>query len=372
MSVDPNVSGPSRNPARRLRVFLSYAHGDANVLYRVVRALEAAGMVPVWDAEIQPGRTFTTDIQRRIATAHVFMPVLTPNSVGRPWIHQEIGFALGIDVPVVPLAIGELPGEMIEGLQAVVVKDDLTDLDSALERFKCDELVPNGQRGSILQALGVAVQIADFTEERTRTLVAFARETAKPSPIRQRAIFSSFSLPDADPSDPLWDAIELRRHRSDYYRQLLREERRILEEHARGGGCYLILRPFLDYRAVGPGVHRQQLQVLAGFLRAMPSSLVTVAIADTGEHGNLTLVGDWFGARALPPRPGSEYRDTLFSHHGPTVLRWVEQFDEEVSSILRRNKVGALESRDYALHRIQARLKQLPSDWRARHAAGSA
>jgi hypothetical protein len=101
--------------------------------------------------------------------------------------------------------------------------------------------------------------------------------------------------------------------------------------------------------------------VLASFLRSMPPSLVTVAIADSGDHGNLTLVGDWFGARALPPRPGAEYRDTLFSHHGPTVLRWVEQFDEECSSILRGSEVGAGESRDHALHRIQERLKQLPS-----------
>jgi hypothetical protein len=361
MSRKQNQSGATHHRKHPLRVFLSYAHSDLNVLDQVVKALESTGMVPVWDDKIKPGAEFTNEIRRLIATSHVFMPILTGNSAANPWIHQEIGFALGIDVPVVPLALGALPDEMIKALQAVIVKKDMSDLFSKVEQLECEDLVLKGQAGSGLEALGVTIQVADFTEDRTRNLVTFAQAVKEPSRIRQRGIFSSFSLPNAEIDDPVWNTIDLPQKRSNYFRQLLKKEREVLEHHAKYGGCSLILRPFLDYRSVGAQVHRQQLELLATFLKSMPNELVTIAITDIGDHGNLTIVGDWFAARALPPRPGSEYRETLFCHHSPTVLRWLKQFDDEVESILCASEVKPNKSRAYALLKIQDRLKQLAS-----------
>lgn len=88
MSRKQNQSGATHHRKHPLRVFLSYAHSDLNVLDQVVKALESTGMVPVWDDKIKPGAEFTNEIRRLIATSHVFMPILTGNSAANPWIHQ--------------------------------------------------------------------------------------------------------------------------------------------------------------------------------------------------------------------------------------------------------------------------------------------
>jgi hypothetical protein len=55
--------------------------------------------------------------------------------------------------------------------------------------------------------------------------------------IRIQAKTSTFSLPNVDLNDPLWDAREGTRENS--YRELQLEERRALERHARVMGCRL-------------------------------------------------------------------------------------------------------------------------------------
>jgi hypothetical protein len=142
----------------------------------------------------------------------------------------------------------------------------------------------------------------------------------------------------------------------------LRDERRILEEHARVGGCSLILNPFQDFSAVGARVHRSQLEVLRQFLTSMPEDMITVAVADGSFAGNLTIVGDWFGAKALPAQSGSGYRQTVFSTHASTVLRWTRDFDEELEDGLRAKGIGVHGSCDHALKRIDDRLRELPAE----------
>jgi len=211
-----------------------------------------------------------------------------------------------------------------------------------------------------LERLGVTTHITEESEERTRMLVNYARQTPRPSRVRQRAIFSSFSLPDADATSKIWDSIELRDKRSPFFRKLLRSERLLLGEHARSGGCSLILYPFQDFSPVGHQVHRSQLRLLREFLISMPENIITVVTIDGKFPGNLTLLGDWFGAKALPPQPGSEYLQTVFSHHAPTALRWVRDFDKQLEDHLNAQGIEARESRDRALQRIDSRLSELP------------
>src|SRR4051812_22832436 len=108
------------------RVFVSYAHEDRKLIPQVEAALKELGMVPVWDKQIQLGRPFTDEIKRKIATAHLFLPLITKLSKAKPWVHQEIGFANGIDVPVLAVGLGTLPGGMIAGIQAVTLKGGLS------------------------------------------------------------------------------------------------------------------------------------------------------------------------------------------------------------------------------------------------------
>src|ERR1043165_4876801 len=99
-----------------LRIFLSYAHADKDKVKQIADLLNYMGLLPVWDKDIAAGTVFDDRIRRQIAQAHLFMPLLTANSYNRLWVHQEIGFALGIGVPVVPIAIGTLPEGMLSGI----------------------------------------------------------------------------------------------------------------------------------------------------------------------------------------------------------------------------------------------------------------
>ncbi len=345
----------------RFRVFISYAHADREKIERIVVFLRKLGFAPAWDQDIAVGTAFDDGIRRRIAQAHVFMPLLTLNSLDRPWVHQEIGYALGIGVPIVPVALGVLPKGMLSGIQAVSVKDDLSDFRKRIKQAGIDRLIQSSLAEEELERIGITTCLADFSEERTKLLVRYARESSKPAPVRQRAIFSSFSLPDASPDHLIWDSIELQERRSEYYRGLLRDERRILEEHARIGSCSLILNPFIPFPAEGAKVHRSQLEILRDFLTSMPEDMIRVAFVDGRFSGNLTIVGDWFGAKALTPQPESDYRQTVFCHHAPTVLRWANEFDRELEDNMRSSGIDVHRSRDHAVKRIDERLRELPS-----------
>lgn len=288
------------------RVFISYAHSDRETVEHVDLVMRNMGLIPVWDKDIGGGREFDDGIRKRIAQAHIFMPLITRTSRDRPWVHQEIGYALGIGVPVLPVALGALPEGMLSGIQAICVKDDLSDLPAGMEQASIESLVFANPEGE-LERLGVTTHIAEFSEERTRMLATYAGEVPNPSAVRQRAIFSSFSLPK-EVTEKIWESIELRDRRDEYFRTLLSRERRILEQHARTGDCSLILYPFLDFSDVGAGVHRSQLNLLREFLRSLPEERITVVTVKSRFPGNLTIIGDWFAAKALPPQSGAEYR----------------------------------------------------------------
>lgn len=123
----------------------------------------------------------------------------------------------------------------------------------------------------------------------------------------------------------------------------------------------MVLNPFVDFSAVGARVHRSQLEILREFLISMPEDMIRVAFVGGRFLGNLTIIGDWFGAKALPPQPGAEYLQTVFCHHASTVLRWLLDFDQELEDSLHANGIEVCESRDYAVKRIDDRIRELPS-----------
>lgn len=339
-----------------LRVFLSYSHYDAGVVLTIASELRALGLNPVWDQAVVPGSPFTDFIKEKIATAHVFVPILSKASQQSAWVHQEIGFAIGIDIPVLPVAIGVLPAELLAGLQAVTLREDLADLSEKLKRIDFRSLVLSGGLEPELQRLGINSELANAPEERARMLVTFAQRAPEHGVVRQRALFSSFSIPREDPADPVWTAIDHPRNRSEFYRQRLRREREVMEEHAGRCGCQLILHPFGLATDDGES-QRERLRQLIGFLEKQPDETTRVAISHSGLKESLILVGDWSGARSLLPPARSDYRQTLFCRHAPTVLRWVVEFDREIESLLARSSIRPEESREAALEALTVSLR---------------
>jgi hypothetical protein len=359
------VAPPPEEPgAYPYRVFISYAHEDQQQAQRVVNYLRGLGVVPLWDEDIGAGTAFTETIKEMIASAHLFMPLLSHNAQQCPWVHQEVGFAMGINIPVLPVALDNLPGEMLAPLQAVRLGPGPDDLRQRLTSQLLERTVRSAGRHFTV------TQVADWQETRTELLGQYAErflEQGRYGRVRQRAPLSSFSIPNCDISDPVWELFGGAGERAWYYRSLLRREREALERHARVAGCSLILSPSLDLPRVGTAAggerhdraRRVRLEILKQFLETMPNDRVRVAFTESAAEGNLTLVGDCYLAEAVVPRPGLEYRQTVFNTHPPTVLRALWRFDREIEELEAARPEGSGSSRAVALARIEETLRRL-------------
>jgi hypothetical protein len=353
--VSPRSSLPgSQRFSYPFRVFISYAHADIDLVLRIVGILETLGLQPLWDKNIRPGTPFTDAIKDLIAQSHVFIPLITENSQSRPWIHQEAGYAIALNIPVVPIAIGNLPSEMIASLQAISVSPDLEDLPARLHDINLERLVlPNPPKPRAM------MEIAEWPEKRAELMVSYAQwviDLGDYGYVRHLGTSSTFSIPDCDLDDPLWKDRDGTASRSDYYHYIQREERRILERHARVAGCSLIVDPTATFfNTRGPNARRARMQVLRDFIASMPPDKLRVVMSLKARRGNIVIVGDYFAAESQVPRPGG-YRQTIFNSHPPTVLQKTHQFDQEFEELYATKGV-ALEEADAQLEAI---LKDLP------------
>jgi TIR domain-containing protein len=342
----------------RFRVFVSYSHEDRQHAEEVVDVLRnKMELEPIWDSDIRPGSPFSDAIKGLISHAHIFMPIITKNSQERPWVHQETGYAMAVNIPVLPIAVSTLPTEMTAQLQAIKVKEDFSDLPDRLLEVNIEQVVfpPPARPASI-------VEVADWPETRTELIAQYANRVVDLGAygrIRQRGAMSSFCLPDKDVSDPVWAKRDGNSLRSPYYHLLQREERRALELHAQARGCSLIIdpsRPF-DINKLGPCAARTRLETLLEFLGSMSDDQVHVVVSTRARGGNLLIVGDWFVAESLVPRPGEGYRQTVFSWHAPTVLRRSRKFDQEFDELYRASGLGPDDSRKAAMTVIEKEIQ---------------
>lgn len=86
-----------------LRVFVSYSHHDQSLVEKIVNILKDGGITVLWSSTLSAAGQFSEEIKRFIEHAHVFMPILTEEGSKRGWVHQEIGYAIGLHIPIFPL-----------------------------------------------------------------------------------------------------------------------------------------------------------------------------------------------------------------------------------------------------------------------------
>ena len=343
------------------RVFVSYSHDDAEQADIVREHLMRIGAQPMSDVNLPPGASFAQEIKRRISCAHVFIPLLTARSKKRPWVHQEIGYAMGMGVPVLPLALDELPKGMAEHIHAMSVLPDLSDLDHRLDRRQLDFVVRQSQDAGLAR-----FETARRATHRTRALVEHSRDAYEahgPARVRQSSAFSSFSLPRRGPKHRRWqrrnpgaDAESIR---------LLRDERRTMEDHARQGGCDLVLDPYVMLRPPGPDHEGPvgldalavRVEVLLEFLESMTDDMLRVVIRRGEIEGSLVLVGDLFLAEAVAPYYGGGYRQTTFTWHAPTVLARAQEFDDDFQDHLDEADLSGRSSRQVAIDELNDLLR---------------
>ena len=171
--------------------------------------------------------------------------------------------------------------------------------------------------------------------------------------MRSRSGLTSFALPDLEVGGPEWDERDGDMVRDLPHRKLLREERRVLEQHARGKGCSLIIDPTFKL-ANGPRAKRRRILTLVQFLSGMPDKRVRAVVRRRApaDPANVLLLGDWFQATSVSPRPRVGYRETLLTWHAPTVRRGIHEFDEELMDLLADQHLEPESSREPAIEAL--------------------
>ncbi len=342
------------------RIFISYSHEDRGLVETVVGILEENGLRPMWDAGFTWGLGFHEQIKDFIAHAHVFIPIITKTSSNRGWVHQEIGYALALNIPILPLTVGEVPpGQMLQHLQSISWDgNDIKGLKIQLTKATFDSLVKIIGRNS--RAL---FECAEHHEERTSMIIEYATKVRNMNAyghVRLKGALSSFQIPDKPCFHPAWKE-RYNYEPNRYHCQQLRRERKVLEEHAREKGCSLIIDPYVDYRNYGVSARRARLETLLEFLESIDAEKIRVAIhKDMPKGQNLTIVGDWFAAEAVSVAVGGGYQQTIFTRHAPTIREQIKIFDEELEFVLKSNGIDVDSSRDEAIACIKKILEGIP------------
>ena len=309
------------------RVFVSYSHEDVALARQVVSALERNGMVPVWDKKLTGGTGFDEQLKVFIAHSHVFVPILTPLSSSAGWVHQEIGYAMGSHVPVLPVCQGQVPGEMLQMLHGVFL-DKTEDIPRVLSWAVFDGLVRRAE--ALLPPLFTCAALLENRSEMIAHHARQVRDMGAHGHVRQKGGLSSFGIPNHSLQHPFWKQRFGDQHRSVELFRLLREERLKLEEHARAEGCTLLVYPGKNYRELGPEVKRIRIGTLIEFIESMPEDKLRVLISRNPLAHSVTIVGNWFVAESITADLVRGYRHTIFTRHAPTVQSRIEEFDQEV------------------------------------------
>jgi hypothetical protein len=350
------------------RVFVSYSHDDRKLVECLVRLLKSHGLTPLWDKDFIPGRDYHDEIKTYIAHAHVFMPVLTEAGSRRGWVHQEIGYAMALRVPVLPVCRGHSPGEMLQPFQAVTLDDDTEDeLIRKLPRSVFDKPFDKATRERF-----PLFECAKEPEDRTVLLTRYAEQVPTVSGkqsfgrIRQRGAPGTFAIPNQNIYAAAWRARDPGGRDSQHRIKGLLAERQVLEINAREAGCRLIVDPMEDYdRNYGPGATRARLQTLVEFLQQdySPGGNVEIVLDRRQDRGHglrsVTLVGDWFVAEAVAGTTHG-YRQTIFTRHAASVRSAIEEFDNEFKNLLDEQNIPAASSRDVAIQQLQELINQPP------------
>jgi hypothetical protein len=69
--------------------------------------------------DIEPNQIWQTEIERALVSMHALVALITPGFDSSVWCQQEIGFALGRGVPVIPIRLGLDPHGFIGQIQAL-------------------------------------------------------------------------------------------------------------------------------------------------------------------------------------------------------------------------------------------------------------
>jgi len=360
------------------RVFISYSHQDKALAEALAEVLgkQQCRAEPIWDYRFNYGLPFGSQIKVNIVHAHVFMPIITEHSSQRGWVHQEIGYAIAHDIPVLPIAHGQqLPKEMLHELHAIVLKGKPQDLKKQLAK-KLNGKVLDTLLMDYDDLTDVRFSIAPQQEDRTIQMVMLAKQARKylprKLPLRQKGALTSLHIPPQLPFAAIWDERygKMKHSKGMFHRRWQRQERLVLDYHAREAGFKLIVHPDIKYPQYGNQARKVRFQLLIDYLHeileyreknGLPADHYQVAFGSVeNPEANVTILGDWFYAIAVKFSMGEGLEQTVFTSHAPTIQAKIEKFDSEFAYLLRKRQWAPEGSLNKAINSLKWRLRSMP------------
>ena len=342
----------------RYRVFISYSHDNRQDAEIIADILRDNGLSPFYDANLPPGRPFDDLIATYISHSHVFMPLITKESAQRGWVHQEIGYAMAMHIPVLPVSKDDLPPAMIQRLHAVTLDDDPALAGEKLTYALFQGLVENCVPGD-------AVYLCrEQSEERAMMMARLAddaRTIGTTGVLRQRGGLSSFQIPDKATSHRVWTERYDPYLKNEFHCKCQLAERKALEAHARTQGCRLVINPYLIR---GPRysntAQRARLGTFLEFLRGMPPEKADVVV-DRGMDFNesVTILGDWFSAESYYRPETGGFMQTMFTTYAPGIKTKIETFDSEFETLLTQSGIEPGHSLPEAIRLIESLINDI-------------
>jgi hypothetical protein len=341
----------------RIRVFISYSHKDRDIAEKISRALEANKIDPLWDDNLIPGTGFHEQIKDYIAQSHILMPLLTESSSKRGWVHQEIGYAMALHIPVFPLTTEDiLPGGMLQMIHTMKIVNDEQILIKLLNSGAFQALINNSKSVPLFEC-------AHLPEERSKMMADYCSKVTsinKSGIVRQKGGLSSFHIPSVSTLKQVWIDRYFPENRSDFHKFLQRNERLALQKHSEQEGCKLIISPAYATQGRSKVSSRTRLQTLIEFLRSPTSEKSIVAIQNNPTNKeSLTIVGDWFLAESVSFKDGDGFTNTFFTRDVSEIIRRIDDFDCEMEDILEESGCKENDSRDLAIEKLTVLLNDI-------------
>lgn len=354
------------------RVFISYSHDDIKLVRKLVSIIGSNKLIPIWDDNIQPGSPLTTEIRDMIDHVHVFIPFITRQSSQRPWVHQETGYAIAREIPVLPICYQTNLGEMISDLMPLYIKNK--EMSVVSKQLTCEAITAMVLRKRPL--VHPFVEIAHWHEERTERLGRFTTDTferlnlmisrersneimSKHMQIRQWGALSTFCIPNKGIHNKVWKCREGTRLRGDYTRTLALNERLAFECYVRKYGCFLVIDPDIDLSSRGPYAKQARIETLYEFLKSIDDNdKVRIVCCSRARSANRTIVGDWYFAQSIVPTRGG-YRETEFTWHAPTVYQEIRKFDQQFQEMSEVSGWGSIHSKEMMIKELEKIMKRM-------------
>ena len=128
-------------------IFVSYAHKDAENVFKVLGELQERGCRFWYDDGIAPGSEWPEDIAQHLAAASMVLAIITPASMQSTNCRREINFSLAREIPFLSIMLEptQLPlgMEMQLSAQQMIVRQNFEEWDKFIDKImSCRDILP--------------------------------------------------------------------------------------------------------------------------------------------------------------------------------------------------------------------------------------